>query len=99
MEGNSQVSQEKKTFKNLLQQFLHQVKKTIGQGRSENNQSSAAYFGNVPARGGFTLRTTFCPRMEPVVWRRITCRANCVSGWLVASSVGTWKRVQKKKSF
>jgi len=70
MEGNLQVSQEKKTFKNLLQQFLHQVKKTIGQGRSENNQSSAAYFVNVP---GWNLLCGGESRVEPIA---------LVAGWL-----------------
>jgi hypothetical protein len=70
MEGNPQVSQfkkKKKTFKILLQQFLHQVKKALGQGQSQNNQSSglgagAAYLGHAPARGGFTLRIIFPAR-------------------------------------
>lgn len=73
MEGNPQISQLKKKIKILLEQFLHQVKKALGQGQSQNNQSSglgagAGYLGNAPARGGFTLRITFCPRMEPVLW-------------------------------
>jgi hypothetical protein len=88
----------KKTFKKLLQQFLHQVMKALGQGQSQNNQSSglgagAGYLGNAPGRGGFTLKITFCPRMEPVVWsesgeeNHVDCFKS--HSWLVASSVGS----------